>query len=181
MDAATEGPAPHPDLRRVGARERRQAFALLWRAARPDRRQLVRATAWLAAAGVLEALGPIFGKHFIDEYLLPRALEWSTIAWLLGAYLATGWAATSIRYLQLVRLAGLAMRSVRRLRERVYTHVLGLPMAFFDRAITGQLVSRITNDTEAVKQLYTQVLFELLGASRCCSARSWRWPGSTGA
>ena len=54
------------------------------------------------------------------------------------------------------------MRSVRRLRESVYGHVMRLPMAFFDRAITGQLVSRITNDTESIKQLYTQVLFEVL-------------------
>jgi len=35
-------------------------------------------------------------------------------------------------------------------------------MAFFDRAITGQLVSRITNDTEQIRQLYQQVLFEML-------------------
>ena len=35
-------------------------------------------------------------------------------------------------------------------------------MSFFDRAITGQLVSRITNDTEAVKELYTKALFEVL-------------------
>jgi ABC-type multidrug transport system fused ATPase/permease subunit len=35
-------------------------------------------------------------------------------------------------------------------------------MAFFDRAITGQLVSRITNDTESIRQLYVQVLFEML-------------------
>ena len=34
----------HPDLRRVGAHERRHAFALLWRAARPDRREVVWAT-----------------------------------------------------------------------------------------------------------------------------------------
>ena len=54
------------------------------------------------------------------------------------------------------------MRSVRRLRESVYNHVLRLPMAFFDRAITGQLVSRITNDTEQIRQLYVQVLFEML-------------------
>jgi ATP-binding cassette subfamily B protein/ATP-binding cassette subfamily C protein/ATP-binding cassette subfamily B multidrug efflux pump len=40
--------------------------------------------------------------------------------------------------------------------------VLRLPMAFFDRAITGQLVSRVTNDTEAVKTLYIQVLFVIL-------------------
>jgi ATP-binding cassette subfamily B multidrug efflux pump len=37
-----------------------------------------------------------------------------------------------------------------------------LPMSFFDHAITGQLVSRVTNDTEAVKTLYVQVLFVIL-------------------
>jgi ATP-binding cassette subfamily B multidrug efflux pump len=61
-----------------------------------------------------------------------------------------------------LRLAALAMRSVQRVREEVYGHVLRLPMAFFDRAITGQLVSRVTNDTEAVKSLYVQVLFVML-------------------
>ncbi|MEO8509452.1 MAG: ABC transporter transmembrane domain-containing protein, partial [Betaproteobacteria bacterium] len=152
----------HPDLKRVGAQERRQALSLLWWAARPDRREVVRATLWLAVAGLLEAAGPIFGKQFIDEYLLPRALDWTTMALLVAGYLVTGWCATGIRYFQLVRLAGLATRSVRRLREAVYAHVLRLPMSFFDRAITGQLVSRITNDTESVKDLYTKVLFELL-------------------
>jgi ATP-binding cassette subfamily B protein/ATP-binding cassette subfamily C protein/ATP-binding cassette subfamily B multidrug efflux pump len=77
----------------------------------------------------------------------------------------TGWIASGLRYLQLVRLSGLAMRSVMRLREMVYTHVLLLPMAFFDRAITGQLVSRVTNDTEAVKSLYIQVLFVMLDST----------------
>jgi ATP-binding cassette subfamily B protein/ATP-binding cassette subfamily C protein/ATP-binding cassette subfamily B multidrug efflux pump len=57
------------------------------------------------------------------------------------------------------------MRSVMRLREMVYRHVLLLPMAFFDRAITGQLVSRVTNDTEAVKTLYIQVLFVMLDST----------------
>ena len=84
---------------------------------------------------------------------------------LLGGCLLTGWVASGLRYLQLVRLSGLAMRSVQRLRETVYQHVLRLPMAFFDRAITGQLVSRVTNDTEAVKSLYVQVLFVILDSS----------------
>ncbi len=152
----------HPDLKRVGAHERRNALALLWRAARPDKRQIVWATSWLAVAGLLEAAGPIFGKQFIDEHLLPRAFDWKTMSLLVAGFLITGWLASVIRYFELVRLAGLATRSVLRLRESVYGHVLRLPMSFFDRAITGQLVSRITNDTEAVKQLYTKVLFEIL-------------------
>ncbi|MFO1314410.1 MAG: ABC transporter transmembrane domain-containing protein [Burkholderiales bacterium] len=162
MAAGTDDFADHPDLQRVGARERRQALALLWRAARPDRREVVRATVWLAIAGLLEAAGPIFGKRLIDDYLLPRTFDATALALLIGGYLATGWIASAIRYFELVRLAGLAARSVRRLRDAVYRHVLRLPMSYFDRAITGQLVSRITNDTEAVRQLYTKVLFELL-------------------
>lgn len=144
------------------ATDRRRALGLLWQALRPDARQLGWAIGWLALAGLLEAAGPVLGKLFIDNHLLPRRLDWPLMLALLGGLVASGWIATLIRYFQLVRLAGLSMRSVRRLRERVYGHVLRLPMRFFDRAITGQLVSRITNDTESVKQLYTQVLYEVL-------------------
>jgi ATP-binding cassette subfamily B protein/ATP-binding cassette subfamily C protein/ATP-binding cassette subfamily B multidrug efflux pump len=143
----------------------RRAAGLLRRAAHPDRMHLVWATAWLVLAAGLEVLGPIMGKKLIDEHLLPRHADWPRMALLLAGVLLTGWVASWLRFLQLVRLSGLAMRSVQRLREWVYGHVLRLPMAFFDRAITGQLVSRVTNDTEAVKTLYIQVLFVILDSS----------------
>jgi ATP-binding cassette subfamily B protein/ATP-binding cassette subfamily C protein/ATP-binding cassette subfamily B multidrug efflux pump len=143
----------------------RQAAGLLRRAALPDRAHLGWATAWLILAAGLEVFGPLLGKKLIDEHLLPHHLDWPRIALLLGGVLLTGWAASWLRFLQLVRLSGLAMRSVQRLREWVYGHVLRLPMAFFDRAITGQLVSRVTNDTEAVKTLYIQVLFVILDST----------------
>jgi ATP-binding cassette subfamily B protein/ATP-binding cassette subfamily C protein/ATP-binding cassette subfamily B multidrug efflux pump len=140
----------------------RQAAGLLKRAAHPDRMHLAWAILWLVIAAGLEVLGPLLGKKLIDEHLLPHHVDWTRMALLLGGVLVSGWAASWLRFLQLVRLSGLAMRSVQRLREWVYDHVLRLPMAFFDRAITGQLVSRVTNDTEAVKTLYIQVLFVIL-------------------
>ena len=143
----------------------RQAFALLRRAAKPDQGHLGWAVMWLMLAALLEVLGPIMGKALIDEHLLPRHLDWPRMAALLAGLLLTGWIASGLRYLQLVRLSGLAMRSVMRLRQMVYGHVLLLPMSFFDRAITGQLVSRVTNDTEAVKNLYIQVLFVMLDST----------------
>jgi ATP-binding cassette subfamily B protein/ATP-binding cassette subfamily C protein/ATP-binding cassette subfamily B multidrug efflux pump len=147
------------------AGQMKQAIALLRRAARPDQHHLGWAVLWLAIAALLEVLGPIMGKALIDEHLLPHHLDWPRMAGLLAGVVLTGWIASGLRYLQLVRLSGLAMRSVMRLREMVYTHVLLLPMAFFDRAITGQLVSRVTNDTEAVKSLYIQVLFVMLDST----------------
>ena len=143
----------------------RQALALLRSAARPDRRHLLLGSAWLIVAASLDVLGPILGKALIDDHLLPRHLDWPRMALLLAGCVASGWLASGVRYLQLVRLSGLAMRSVERLRQRVYEHVLRLPMAFFDTAITGQLVGRVTNDTEAVKTLYIQVLFVMLDSS----------------
>jgi ATP-binding cassette subfamily B protein/ATP-binding cassette subfamily C protein/ATP-binding cassette subfamily B multidrug efflux pump len=152
-------------VEKAGRAQLTQAAGLLRRAAWPDRRQLVLATLWLMLSAGLEVIGPILGKALIDDHLLPRNADWTRMGLLLGGVLLTGWAASWLRYLQLIRLSGMAMRSVRRLREWVYGHVMRLPMAFFDRAITGQLVSRVTNDTEAVKTLYIQVLFVLLDSS----------------
>jgi ATP-binding cassette subfamily B protein/ATP-binding cassette subfamily C protein/ATP-binding cassette subfamily B multidrug efflux pump len=156
---AAGGVAPVPMARRALVSD---AAALLLRAAAPERRHLVRGIAWLVVAALLEALGPLIGKYLIDNYLLPRNAQLPAIGALLAGALVAGMLASWLRYLQLARLAGLAMRSVQRIRETVYGHVLRLPMSFFDRAITGQLVSRVTNDTEAVKTLYVQVLFVML-------------------
>ena len=157
---------PSEDVKKsVTSAQARQAAGLLRRAAHPDRGHLAWATLWLVIAAALEVLGPLLGKKLIDDHLLPHHLDWPRMAWLLAGVLVTGWAASWLRFLQLVRLSGMAMRAVQRLREWVYGHVLRLPMAFFDRAITGQLVSRVTNDTEAVKTLYIQVLFVILDSS----------------
>jgi ATP-binding cassette subfamily B multidrug efflux pump len=156
----------HPDSQAKTMRaQARQAAGLLRRAAHPDRRHLGWAILWLVLAAGLEVIGPVLGKALIDQHLLPHRIDLPRMAALLGGILVSGWIASWLRYLQLVRLSGLAMRSVQRLREWVYGHVLRLPMAFFDKAITGQLVSRVTNDTEAVKTLYIQVLFVILDST----------------
>lgn len=142
-----------------------QSVGLLLDAARPEKRHLVRGGIWLVIAAGLEVLAPILGKRYIDHHLLPGRYDLGEIAVLLALMMCTGWAASWVRYAQLSRMAGVARRSVLRLRERVYAHVLALPMAFFDKAITGQLVSRVTNDTEAVNQLYRQVLYVMLDST----------------
>ncbi len=152
-----------PPDRNDGKTERPwDSVGLLLEAAAPERPRLVRGFLWLCTAAALEALGPILGKRYIDAYLAPGRFEPAAMALLLGTLLLCNWSAGWIRYAQLVRMAGIARRSVLRLRERVYAHVLALPMAFFDKAITGQLVSRVTNDSEAVNMLYRQALYVML-------------------
>ena len=160
--ADTNAPANTKGHEAVGVRS---AIALLRRCAAPESRHLWLGTLWLVVAAALESAGPLLGKHLIDHYLLPRNLDWLGMGALVGGVVVTGVLASFVRYFQLTRFAGVAMRSVQRLRHQVYGHVLALPMAFFDKAITGQLVSRVTNDTEQVKNLYVQVLFVMLDSS----------------
>jgi ATP-binding cassette subfamily B protein/ATP-binding cassette subfamily C protein/ATP-binding cassette subfamily B multidrug efflux pump len=141
------------------------SVGLLLEAAADERRQLWRGLGWLIVAVVLEAMVPLAGKRYIDAYLLPRNFDVTAMAGLVALGLFATWASCWIRYAQLARMAGIARRSVLRLRSRVYSHVLALPMAFFDKAITGQLVSRVTNDTEAVNTLYRQVLYVMLDST----------------
>jgi ATP-binding cassette, subfamily B, multidrug efflux pump len=156
------GGSAKSEFRVATAADRAAAWRLLVHAARPERRVLLVAFAWLLVAAALTASGPVLGKFFIDNILIARQPDQAAVIVLLGGALLASVIATGVRYWQLVALAGVAMRSVQRLREAVYAHVIRLPLAFFDRAITGQIVSRVTNDTEAVKALYVQVLFVML-------------------
>lgn len=163
VNAESQSKEQHPQIDKPS--EKKLAVQLLVQTAKPEKIHVIFGVLFLFLASALEAIGPILGKAFIDHYLLPRNNDIWIMTGILLVYVITGWWATWLRYLQLTRLAGVAMRSVRRLREQVYAHVLRLPMAFFDKAITGQLVSRVTNDTEAVKNLYVQVLFVMLDSS----------------
>ncbi|MGM2836662.1 ABC transporter transmembrane domain-containing protein, partial [Bacillus cereus group sp. Bce025] len=51
-----------------------------------------------------------------------------------------------------------AFKIVQDMRVEVYEHVQKLSLSFFDRTPIGTLVSRITNDTEAIKDFYVSVL-----------------------
>ena len=119
---------PRDDLRHATGAHERAATALraavARRAARP-REVVVGATLWLAVAGLLEAAGPDLRQAVHRR--VPAAARRSTGRRWRCSSAATSppaGAATIIRYFQLVRLAGLATRSVRRLRESVYGHVL---------------------------------------------------------
>ena len=51
-----------------------------------------------------------------------------------------------------------ANRIIRKMRDDVFAQINRLPITYFDHLPAGKVVSRITNDTEAIKDLYVSVL-----------------------
>jgi len=144
-------------------RRSRSAFKLLSGYLWKDRPLLIRSVLLLLLATVFDVTGPILAKIFIDDYLIPQQLDTTMLLVLLLGYLVSQAGAALLGYRQTLGFTTIALNAVQDIRERVFAHSLRLPMAYFDRALTGQMVSRITNDTEAIKDLYVQFLSVVLG------------------
>ncbi|MGO4692728.1 ABC transporter ATP-binding protein [Paenibacillus sp. 2TAB26] len=61
-------------------------------------------------------------------------------------------------YGQRLMLQTSANRIVRKMRTDIFAHTQRLPVNYYDNLSAGQVVSRVTNDTEAIRELYVAVL-----------------------
>jgi len=77
---------------------------------------------------------------------------------LVAGYAVLILISAGLNYMQLIALQTTAQRIIQRMRMKLFSHLQKLPVAYFDTTPVGQLVSRITNDTEAIRELYVSVL-----------------------
>jgi ABC-type multidrug transport system fused ATPase/permease subunit len=110
----------------------------------------------LAAAA--EVGGPLLIRLFIDGHVQTGDYAWRPVLAIASAYVALQLVAAVAGYLQGVALARISLGAVGALRESAFRTALRLPVAWFDRTPVGVIVSRLTNDTEAVKDFYVNVL-----------------------
>ncbi|GAB2697548.1 ABC transporter ATP-binding protein [Paenibacillus thermoaerophilus] len=77
---------------------------------------------------------------------------------LAAAYFGLLAVGAAFAYGQRYLLQVSANRIIRRMRDDVFAHIQRLPVHYFDNMPAGKVVSRVTNDTEAVRELYVAVL-----------------------
>lgn len=104
---------------------------------------------------LLEILGPMIGKRILDDVLSPLtrgvAFPKDLFLKLLGTFFLVGALAVVLRYLSTYLIHKASNQISKSLRDDVYEHVHKLPISWFDRVPAGSIVSRITNDTEAIR------------------------------
>src|SRR4051812_15302967 len=126
-------------------------LARLWRFVRPYRRRISAAlVALLIAAGCVLALGQGL-RHVIDGGFGsgdPSLLN-AALAAVIGVACVLA-ISTFARFFLMMSAAELVIAD---LRQAVFSHVLSLSPAFFDASRTGEVVSRLTNDTEQLRQV----------------------------
>ncbi len=124
----------------------------------PHYKKIILALILLTLATLGEIAGPLMIGHFIDHYLTPRNLPLQPLLVLGGGYLAIQAAKSFITYFQQYHFQEIALKIIQKIRVDVFTKVQGLGLKYFDKTPAGSIVSRITNDTEAIKELFVTVL-----------------------
>ncbi|MBE4908628.1 ATP-binding cassette domain-containing protein [Bacillus luteolus] len=105
-----------------------------------------------------EIIGPIFVKVFIDDYLTPRNIEAQPLIILGVSYILVHFIKVIVNYFQLVKFHEISLNIIQDLRIDVFTKVHALGLKFFDKTPGGSIVSRVTNDTEAIKDMFISVI-----------------------
>lgn len=136
----------------------RQVLMRLLSYLRPHGWALFGAFALLAIATATDVLGPLIIKDFIDHYLTVNHFPVGPLVRLASLYIVLLIITASFNFLQVLAFQTLALRIIQRIRIEVYSKVQALALAFFDKTPAGSLVSRITNDTEAIQDLFMSVL-----------------------
>src|SRR6202165_1106374 len=138
----------------------------LWRLIRPYRTLLAAAVLLLLLLSMTELAGPYFTQQAIDRYIAPKRLDgyqWLAILWFF-VLVANGLA----RYAQLQPTNRIGQRVMFDLRNAIFAHWQRMGVAFFDRTAVGELVSVISNDVDAINQVFTSGL--ILGIGNVVSA-----------
>ncbi|ARK30899.1 ABC transporter ATP-binding protein [Halalkalibacter krulwichiae] len=112
----------------------------------------------LIVATAAELVGPILIKIFIDDYLTPRQFPFEPLLWLAIFYIGLHLSSVVINYFQAYMFQKISLKLVQELRVDVFTNVERQGLKFFDQTPAGALISRITNDTESIKEFYLTVL-----------------------
>jgi len=138
----------------------RRRLGILFRLARPYPARTAVALVTLVAFTLVALLPPYLVKVAVDEGLREEDLQTLTV--VVAAFVASGFGAFVLSGLQTYFTGWVGERALADLRIRLFRHLQRLSLGFFERNRTGAIVSRITNDIEALDQLLTDGLSSLV-------------------
>jgi ATP-binding cassette subfamily B protein len=145
------------------AKDARGAFNRLVRYLGDYKPQLVVIALLTAVSSLLALAGPYLIGVAIDTTIitgdLPGLVRISLL--LAGIYLfsslvsmASGWV-----------MAVISQRSLKKLRKELFEHIQTLSLGFFDRRMSGDLMSRLTNDVDAIGRAISQNVTSLISSA----------------
>ena len=141
-------------------RKTRRRLVTLARLTRPYKTRTTLSVFSLLAATATALLPPLLAKYAVDDGISQHDLQ--KLYWIVGAFLLAGLANWGMSYLQTYLTGWVGERILADLRNTLFGHLQRLSLGFFERNRAGVIISRLTNDVEALDQLVTDGVTSLV-------------------
>lgn len=134
----------------------------------PYRWQVLASVLFIILISLLQLAGPYITALAVDGYLLPPE---GGKAWLfpffslVALYLLVEAGAAFLLRIQTILMQEVGQKVMLDLRKELYHHVLHQDLAFFRKQPTGKIMTRLTNDVDALNELFTSGFVTFFGDS----------------
>lgn len=141
------------------ARRLRELYSMI----RPYRGRVLLMFIALGVAIVTGLAPPILAKYAIDEGISQK--DSTVLAIVAGVYVLSALALWASTYVQTYLVGWVGQRALKDLRIRLFDHLQKMSVGFYARRKTGVLISRLTNDVQALDQLVSDGIVTLAQAT----------------
>lgn len=114
----------------------------------------------MVIAAVLSLLGPIIIGYTIDNYIETK--QYHGVFIYSGILLVMYIISLGAGYIQSKLMGTVGQQMLFNLRNSVFQKIQELPLDFFNQNKTGDLISRINNDTDKINQFFSQSLLQFV-------------------
>ena len=128
---------------------------------KPYVRFLIPALLLTLALNLLGVLQPKFTQYAIDWYILPRKLNGLSL--IVGLYFGSQLFRFVFSYFQSILLNSVGQYVMFDMRRELYDKLQHQEIAYYDRNPVGRIMTRLTTDVDALNELFTQGVTDLLG------------------
>ena len=141
-------------------RRTRRRLGALARLTAPYKTRTILSVIALLAATATALAPPFLSKYAVDDGIREHDLQ--KLWWIVGLFLLAGLANWGMSYLQTYLTGWVGERILADLRNTLFEHLQRLSLGFFERNRAGVIISRLTNDVEALDQLVTDGVSSLV-------------------
>ena len=138
-----------------------QVAKRLLRYLKPYVRLLVGALGLTLVLNLLGILQPKFTQYAIDWHILPRKTDGLTL--LVVLYLGSQLLRLIFSYFQAILVNSVGQYVMFDMRKELYDKLQHQEVAYYDRNPVGRIMTRLTTDVDALNQLFTEGVTDLLG------------------
>ena len=138
----------------------RRRLGLLWGLTQPYRRRTAFSVLSLLAATATALAPPYLAKYALDDAI--KAQGGRQLYLVVAIFVAAGLANWAMFYVETYMTGWVGERILADLRVRLFRHLQRLSLGFYERNRAGVIISRLTNDVEAIDQLVTDGVTSLV-------------------